>query len=100
MTFYPPWHSRTGKTVIAALCCLVLLAIAAPLRAQEDIDEEEPIPASVDEIVAPMDRLVEKEASAARFLSLDEGKTQGYSAIFAGHCASSQSALVLFTAQQ
>jgi hypothetical protein len=54
-------QSRTVKKVIAAFCCLALLAVAAPLRAQEDIDEEEPIPASVDEIVAPMDRLAEKK---------------------------------------
>ena len=61
MTLDPAWHSRTGKTVLAALCCLGLLVVAAPLWAQEDIDEEEPIPTSVDEIVAPMDRLVEKK---------------------------------------
>lgn len=46
-------------TWFAALCCLGLLMVAAPLLAQEDIDTEEPIPASVDEIVSPMDRLGE-----------------------------------------
>jgi len=41
--------------------CLAMLVFAVPLCAQEDIDDEEPIPSSVDQIVAPMDRLVEKK---------------------------------------
>ncbi len=47
------------KTLLAACWCASILAIAAPLRAQEDVDTEEPIPSSVDEIVSPMDRLGE-----------------------------------------
>jgi len=47
--------------LLALLCCLGCLMVTAPLRAQEDIDTEEPIPSSVDEIVAPMDRLAEKK---------------------------------------
>ena len=61
MTLDPAERIRIGRTALAALCCLGLLLVAVPLRAQEDIDEEEPIPASVDEIVSPMDRLGEKK---------------------------------------
>jgi len=35
--------------------------LARPLQAQESIDEEEPIPSSVEEIIAPLDRLAEKK---------------------------------------
>ncbi len=61
MTPEPARHPSFGTTLLAALCCLGLLAVAAPLRAQEDIDTEEPIPASVEEIMAPKDRLAEKK---------------------------------------
>jgi hypothetical protein len=45
------------KQLWLTLCCIGLLMLATPLLAQEDIDEEEPIPSSVKEILAPMDRL-------------------------------------------
>jgi hypothetical protein len=38
-----------------------LMMVATPVWAQEDVDTEEPIPSSVDEVVSPMDRLAEKK---------------------------------------
>ncbi len=52
-------HGSIVTTVLTVLCGVVLLVIATPLRAQEDIDSEEPIPSSVEEIVAPMDKMGE-----------------------------------------
>jgi len=45
------------KQLWLTLCCIGLLMLATPLLVQEDIDEEEPIPSSVQEILAPMDKL-------------------------------------------
>lgn len=53
------FKSRTFKILPAICWCVGVLAVATPLWAQEDVDTEEPIPSSVDEIVSPMDRLGE-----------------------------------------
>ena len=50
---------------LAILCCLSLLLIAAPLRAEEAIDAEEPIPSSVDDVIGPMERMGEEKPGQA-----------------------------------
>jgi hypothetical protein len=49
------------KRLWVVLGCIGLLMLAAPLRAEEDIDEEEPIPSSVEGMVTLMGRLAEKK---------------------------------------
>ncbi len=50
-------HNRF--TTLAAVCCLGLLLWAEPLRAEESIDQSEPIPSSVDEVTGPLEQLGE-----------------------------------------
>jgi hypothetical protein len=55
------------KAVLAVFCAGLLFVSASSVWAEEDIDNEEPIPASVDEIVSPMDRLAEVKPSRPGF---------------------------------
>ena len=78
MDLVPTWSYRIARRALALLCCLGLLVVAAPLRAQEDIDDEEPIPSSVDEIVAPMDRLAEVKPVRPGFFPWLKVKLKNY----------------------
>jgi hypothetical protein len=49
------------KPLLVVLISICLLMLAKPIRAQEAIDQEEPIPTSVDEITSPMERTFEKK---------------------------------------
>ena len=52
--------SHPGRaSLLVALCCACLLLVATPLRAEEEINEEEPIPSSVEQITGPMERFGE-----------------------------------------
>jgi hypothetical protein len=62
---------------LATLCCLCLLLITAPLRAEEDIDVEEPIPSSVDGITGPMARMGEEKPVQPGFSSRLKDQLQG-----------------------
>jgi hypothetical protein len=72
------WKRGAFKALLAACWCVVVLAVAVPLRAQEDIDTEEPIPSSVDEIVSPMDRLGEMKLVRPGFFPWLKEQLKGY----------------------
>lgn len=51
--------SRRVRVCCAAVCCLCLLLIAVPLWADQETDDDEPIPSSVDQITGPIERMGE-----------------------------------------
>jgi hypothetical protein len=51
-------HTLASNARLSVITVLLVL-LAVPLYAGEDIDAEEPIPTSVEEIISPMDRLAE-----------------------------------------
>jgi len=71
--------SNIYKIAFLQLCCCTLVLLGATtVRAEDDIDDEEPTPSSVKELVSPMDRLGVVKPSRPGFFPWLKVKLQDY----------------------